>query len=458
MKKQVTIMGLGAYQEGSGISAAIFFAQQGAKVVVTDLQTEKELKIPIRKLKKFKNITFVLGRHQKKDFQKADLLFQNPSVPDTSPYLKIARKNKIPVVNDWIIFLSRRHNFLIGVTGTKGKSTTTCLVYQLIRAKHKDVLLGGNIGVSPLKYINLKKEPLIVAELSSWLLRGFKTIKKSPQIAVITNLMPDHLDKYPNLKAYYRDKENIFKWQKPEDYLVLNKDNLETRKLSPKAPAQIYWFSKKFFKSGQGVYLRGQTIYFRRNKKTKKICQLQDIKIKGEHNLENALAAITVALLYGISILKIKKVLNKFKGVPHRLEFIRRVKGVGYYNDTTATSPEGTIAALNFFKNKKGQIILLGGGQDKKLDYRQYVKEVNKKVKTLILFKGTATDKILNYLHGQTVLPVIAVSKMNQALNQVKKIVQKGDIVLLSPGAASFGIFENEFDRGNQFVKLVKKL
>ena len=170
------------------------------------------------------------------------------------------------------------------------------------------------------------------------------------------------------------------------------------------------------------------------------------------------MAAITVALLYGISILKIKKVLNKFKGVPHRLEFIRRVKGVGYYNDTTATSPEGTIAALNFFKNKKGQIILLGGGQDKKLDYRQYVKEVNKKVKTLILFKGTATDKILNYLHGQTVLPVIAVSKMNQALNQVKKIVQKGDIVLLSPGAASFGIFENEFDRGNQFVKLVKKL
>ena len=493
--KRVTIMGLGSYKNGSGISTALFFAKQGAEVLITDLKPPQEFKTQIKKLKKFKNVCFVFGRHREKDFQNTDLIFQNPCVPDNSPYIKIAKKNKIPIINDWSIFLQEHNNFLIGITGTKGKSTTTSLIYELIKTKHKNVLLCGNIGVSPLKYIHpvrgplskesgrnqgfltsngvgLKLEPPIVAELSSWLLRGFKPVKKSPDIAVVTNLLSDHLDKYSSLKAYYRDKENIFKFQKRQDYLILNKDNSEARKLAKKAKSKVYWFSKKQFSSGNGVYVKGRTIYFRQtrlnfsknlggqNKKVTKVCSVTDIKIIGEHNLENALAAITVALLYGISTAQIKTVLHRFKGIPHRLEFVRQVNGVKYYNDTTATSPEGAIAALMTFKSKKRKIILIAGGHDKNLDYTQLVKQINKTVKALILFKGAATNKILsalNRLPGYR-FPVIEVAGMKQALKQAGKFAKKGDIVLLSPGAASFGIFKNEFDRGNQFIKLVKKL
>ena len=275
----------------------------------------------------------------------------------------------------------------------------------------------NGLASMPLKYIGLKPEPPMVAELSSWLLRGFNPIKKSPKIAILTNLSADHLDKYPSLKVYYRDKENIFRFQKPDDYLILNKDDAEARKWADKTKSHVYWFSKKLFKNGNGVYVKGKSIYFKKNNKVIKVCSVSDVKMMGEHNLENALAAIVASLVYGLSVRKIKTVLRKFKGIPHRLEFIRRINGVRYYNDTTATNPSGVIAALRTFKNKQGRIILIAGGHDKNLDYIQLVKEINKTVKALILFKGTATDKIFSCLNRRSDLryPVVIVSSMKHA-------------------------------------------
>lgn len=446
-------MGLGSYQKGSGISTAVFFANKGANLLITDLRKKKELQSQLNKLKKFKKIKYILGKHSKEDFKKADLIFQNPSVPDTSPYLEIAKKNKIPIINDWTIFLDVFDNFLIGVTGTRGKSTTTTLIYEIIKSERKNVLLCGNIGNSPLHDFNqIKKDTIIVAELSSWLLRGFKN--KSPNIGVLTNLMPDHQDKYKSLRDYYKDKETIFKFQDKNDYLILNKDNQEAAKRAKKIKSKIIWFSKK--PSFSGAYIKSNSIFF----KKEKICSLNDIQLLGDHNLENVLAAVAVSFTFGISKENIKKTLREFKGVHSRLEFIREVNGIKYYNDTTSTTPDGSIAALRALKKSfvlKKNIILLAGGHDKKLDFKEFAIEAEKQVKAIILFQGVASDKILKLLKGR-IKEIIVINNMEQALVQANKRARRGDIVLLSPGAASFGLFKNEFDRGDQFVKLVKKI
>ncbi len=420
--KKIVIFGLGGYEKGSGISAALFFVKKGAKLLITDLKKEKDLKHQLEKLRKYKNIVYALGRHRRKNFQNADYIFKNPSIPKDSPYLKIARKNKIPIINDWTIFFQEKPaNLLIGVTGTKGKSTTASFIYQILKTAEEDVILCGNIGQSPLAILNkIKKNTIVVAELSSWSLQEFENFKKSPQIAVITNLMPDHLDKYKNLKEYYADKKNIFRFQKPTDYLILNKDDKNLRDLTKKAESKKIWFSPK-------------TPYS---------------------------AGLAVAKILRIPTKIAGKALKTFKSLIGRLEFIKEKNGVKYYNDTTATMPDATIYALNHFQNKQGKIILIAGGVDKKLDYKNLAKKILKSVKALILFKGSASDKILKELEIRNLkLEIIkGVSSMKKAVKLASKLASKNDIILLSPGAASFNLFKNEFDRGGQFNKFVKQL
>ena len=426
--KKIVIFGLGNYKDGSGISAALFFAKEDAKLTITDLKTKKELSPQLKRLKKYKNIRYVLGKHRMQDFQGADYIFKNPSVPKNSPYLQIARKNKIPIINDWTVFFDRRPaNLLIGITGSKGKSTAAALIYHILKTAKKDVVLCGNIGQSPLSMLNkIKKDTIVIAELSSWLLHEFEFVKKSPQIAVITNLMPDHLDKYKNIKEYYRDKENIFRFQKPGNYLILNRNDKNLRKLTKRAKSRVIWY---------------------------------------DGNLKNAASNVTKIL--GIPKKIIDKTLKNFKGLPARLELIAEKNGIKYYNDTTATMPDATIYALHSLKNYKGKIILIAGGVDKKLDYKNLANEIPKFVKALILFKGSASEKILKELEIKNLsadrqdlkLEIIkGVSLMKEAVEIASRFTSKGNIILLSPGAASFNMFKNEFDRGGQFNKFVKQL
>ncbi|PIR58012.1 MAG: UDP-N-acetylmuramoyl-L-alanine--D-glutamate ligase [Parcubacteria group bacterium CG10_big_fil_rev_8_21_14_0_10_38_31] len=452
--KKVVIMGLGGYGDGSGISATLFFAQAGARVLVTDMKKKEELKHQIKKLNKFKNIKYVFGRHRESNFQKADLIFQNPLVPDSSLYLKIARKNNIPIVNDWSLFLNKHHNFLIGITGSKGKSTTTSLIYELIKKKNKAILCG-NIGVSPLKYMDsIKKDDVVVAEFSSWLLRGLLPVRKCPNIAVITNLKSDHLDKYKSLEDYHNDKKIIFKFQRPQDIVILNRDDERSKWLSENIKSKVFWFSKKIFSGKGGVFIRGEDVIFKKEGKEEKVAKISDIQIPGDHNLENILAGVCVAKIFGVKNSDIKKTLIQFKGLPNRLELVREIKGVKYYNDTTATNPDGAVSALKAFKSKKKRIVLIAGGVDKNLDYKEFAKIIKREVKELIFFPGTATDKILREVNVHHSV----MHKMSEAVHLAEGLAKKGDIVLLSPGAASFGLFKNEFDRGKQFVREVKKL
>ncbi|MDP3244535.1 MAG: UDP-N-acetylmuramoyl-L-alanine--D-glutamate ligase [bacterium] len=444
--KRVVVMGLGLYKQGSGGMAAQFFARRGARVLVTDLRSAKALAPALKRLKKFENIEYILGKHRARDFQNADLVFQNPSVPADSPYLKIAKKAGIPIVNDWSIFLSLYSpKVFVGVTGTRGKSTTTALIFEMLKRKHKKIILAGNLGVSPLSFIDSYHGEPIVAELSSWLLHHFFAVKKSPGVAVVTNIFNDHMDKYRDRGGYIADKENIFRFQKKGDTVVLNWDNSTTRGMAKKALGRVMRFSLK--------------------KHWPKWVPLKQVKLLGEHNLANALAAAGAGEAAGVSRRDIISVLKTFKGLPNRLELARKARGVRYYNDTTATTPEATIAALaalaplkcKMQKSKCKIIVLIAGGADKKLNYQELAQYIKRYCKAVVLLPGTATEKLKLEI-GNWKLEIKEAVSMHEAIRLTKDIATKGDIILLSPAAASFGLFKNEFDRGAQFVREVKRL
>ena len=426
--KKVLIMGLGLH--GGGVGVAKFFYQQKADVLVTDLKTEDKLKDSIEKLKKFKRIKYALGGHKEEDFISADLIIKNPDVPETSPYLEIARKNNIPVETDISLFFKLSKAFTIGVTGTKGKSTTASLIYHIIKSKYKRTFLAGNIGVSLLELLpKIKKSDRVVLELSSFELEG---LTQSPNIAVVTNIMPDHLNRYGTMSEYVRTKKIIFKYQNEKDILILNNDDPAAKEFAKEAPSRVIFYSK--------------------------IVKPKNFKLFGEHNLYNLSAAIEVAKIMNISQKYIEKSLKSFKGVPNRQEFIKEVNGVKYFNDTTATMPEATITAISTFKKNfiRSKLILICGGQNKGLKYDELIKTIKEKVDELVILPGTASDEIKNGLTGYNRIHEVA--SMYEAVNKTNELAKAGDVVILSPAAASFNLFKNEFDRGNQFVENVKKL
>jgi UDP-N-acetylmuramoylalanine--D-glutamate ligase len=429
--KKVLIMGLGLH--GGGVGVAKFFCKQGADVLVTDLKTKEQLKESLDKLKNLpagRQVKYTLGKHEEADFLWADLILKNPDVPSTSPYLEIARKNKIPIETDVSLFFKLSGAFIIGVTGTKGKTTTASLIYHLLKPKFKRMFLAGNIGVSPLELLEkVKKGDKVVLELSSFELEG---LTQSPNIAVITNIMPDHLNRYGTMEEYIESKKIIFKYQKPKDVLVLNGNDSIVRQFAKKAP--------------------GKVVFFLTPKAT------EGFKLLGEHNLANLSAAIEVAKLLKVAPKDIEKSLKTFKGVPNRQEFIREVAGVKYFNDTTATMPDATITAVNTFLESfpDSRLILICGGQNKGLKYNELAKILRERVDELIMLPGTASDKIKEGLRGYTRMH--EVSSMQEAVKKAEKLSKRGDVVILSPAAASFNLFKNEFDRGRQFVEAVKSL
>jgi len=424
--KKVLIMGLGLH--GGGAGSAKFFCLQGADVLVTDLKTKEQLEESLEKLKRFK-IKYALGGHKEADFVWADLIIRNPDVPSTSPYLEIARKNNIPIETDISLFFKLSKAFIIGVTGTKGKSTTASLIYYLLKAKYKKVFLAGNIGISPLELLpKIKKGDKVVLELSSFELEG---LTQSPNIAVLTNIMPDHLNRYGSMAEYIESKKIIFKYQKKGDVLILNNDDPVVREFAKELSSKVCFFSK--------------------------IIKPDSFKLFGDHNLSNLSASIEVAKLLKVSPKVIEKSLKSFRGVPNRQEFIKEINGVKYINDTTATMPDALIQALRTFK--RNRIILIAGGQNKGLRYNELAREILNSVYRIVLLPGTASEEIKKELSElNSSVGITPVNSMEEAVKKASLLGEKGDIVLLSPGAASFNLFKNEFDRGDQFVKFVKKL
>lgn len=437
--KRVLVMGLGLH--GGGIGMVKFLAKSGARLTVTDLRSQKILRPALKNLKKLKNIRYVLGRHRKEDFLKTDLIVKNPGVKPDSPFLDIARKKKIPVTSDVEIFFKSCPGKIIGVTGTRGKSTAAYLIWLFLKEKFKNssrrVFLAGNIRKSALElFPKIRKEDVVVLELSSFQLHDLIPKKISPEIAVITNILKDHLNWHKNFQDYVRAKRQIFRSQKPGGLLFLDSREKTVQKIIRKTQSRI--------------------IFSRLSKDLGKITD----RNLGRHYRGSVSLAASVARHWGVRENVIKKILIGFKGLPGRQEEIAKISGVHFVNDTTSTMPEASVAALYRLGKIARKIILIAGGQDKNLDFRKMASAIRDKVSVLILLPGTATKKLKKLLRiaDQSELRIIEAKSMSEAVKKAAGFAKRGDFVVLSPGAASFGLFANEFDRGEKFIDAVNKL
>lgn len=431
--KKITVMGLGLL--GRGVGDARYLAECGAELIVTDLKTRDQLEESVKQLESFSNITFVLGEHRLEDFRNRDLILKAAGVPLASAFITEAEAQGIPVRMSADLLMELSDLPAIGVTGTRGKSTTTHMIHTALLAAGQKVLLGGNIrGVSNLALLpEATPDHTLVLELDSWQCQGLGEAGISPNIAVFTTFFQDHQNYYAeNPDAYLLDKANIFLQQSPEDTLVLGKQC---------ATSLIDTFGEHIV--SKVIIAGGETL----PKDWK-------LTVPGEHNRYNAALAYKALIAYGVDEQICKEALEGFLGVDGRLQEIKTVRGVRIFNDTTATTPEATIAALNALDAEgKKNIVLIMGGADKQLPMDMLLAKIEKHTKHVCLLAGTGTARIKDALPNATVYESLA-----DAVTAAMAASEMGDVLVLSPAFASFGMFTNEYDRGDQFNALVAGL
>lgn len=448
--KKVAIIGLGVSNE----PLIDYLYNLKASITVFDKREEDKIdKNILKKIEKY-NISKQFGENYLSNLKDFDIIFKSPSCRPDIPEIKQEVKKGAKLTSEIELVLELAPCKIIAVTGSDGKTTTTSLIYEILKNKYK-CYLGGNIGI-PLftKISEMKPEDIIVLELSSFQLM---TIKTSPNIAVITNVTPNHLDIHKTYNEYIEAKANIFKNQKEEDTLVLNYDNEITRNFSKIAPGKVIYFSSKE-KIENGIIYDDGIIKSCEDGLRRHILKLKDTTLRGTHNAENICAAIA-ATKGLVEIEDQVKAIKNFKGVPHRLEFVRELNGNKWYNDSIATSPTRTIAGLNSFDE---EIVLIAGGYDKHLDYEPIAEPILNKVKTLIL-TGQTAEKIFGAVKQKKEeqnksIDIYKVNNLEEAVQKAKEQAKPNQIILFSPASASFDSFKNFEERGEKFKELVRKL
>ncbi len=437
---KILILGLGQYPKGSGVAVALYFARMKHEVLVVEPYYTEAMANNVARLKRFKNVRFVLGKHATNRVRDMDLVVRHQRIRSNEPELKAARRYGIPIESELSVFLRVCPAPVIGITGTRGKSTTTALLHAILNASKlwRKVWLGGNILVSPLTYLDeIKERDMVVLEMSSFQLEGLGDAGRSPQVGLITNLMRDHLNTYASMDEYVEAKAQIFRHQSPEDLALLPAETMFDGYAS-EAPSSVYRWGKKG--SAEETIVRSSKL-----------------KILGEHNKRNAEAAVSVALLMGVKQSVIKKQLSAFKGLENRQEVVGVKKGITFINDTTSTTPDATLAAIGVYRGRGSKSVhLIFGGADKELEFDEIADALGKRKDVAIyLLPGTAERKIKGAFQKSRV-SFEDVKHLKEAFQKITKVAKSGDVILLSPGCASFGLFKNEFDRGDQFKKLVK--
>ncbi|MCF6335260.1 MAG: UDP-N-acetylmuramoyl-L-alanine--D-glutamate ligase [Spirochaetales bacterium] len=448
---KVTIMGLGLH--GGGLASALFFVKQGADVTVTDLRSYDLLEPIIDQLKQY-DIKFVLGEHRDEDFKDADFVIKNPAVPSNSRFLKLAKK----IETDISIFLKYNRRPVIAVTGSKGKSTTVSALFDLFKTVLPETRLGGNITTSPLTFLeDCTKEITapVILELSSWQLADIdKSGTLRPRISVITNIMPDHQNRYSSMDEYVADKKLIYKNQSSDDIFICNFDEEYGHIFAKEAPARIFFISVRELPQGlNGAFLRDNIGYSRVDETEKKILP-KLLNIRGEHNRINLLFAALILDLSGIDSSIIGPGLSKFTGIAHRMEFVALKNVVSWFNDSASTIPQATAAAL---RGAQKPFRLIAGGTDKKLDFKGTI-EPFALAEEIYLLQGSATERLMKHLDMENIPYKGPFRSLKELVNLVDKESRKGESVIFSPGATSFGMFLNEFDRGDKFRQIVLDL
>lgn len=451
--KYVAIMGMGV----SNTPLIKYLMDLDANITVFDKRTEEELDKGVIEEYAIQGVKFSLGENYLDNLVGYDIIFRSPSMRPDIPELERELDRGAILTSEIEMLIDLCPGKIIAVTGSDGKTTTTTLIYNILKEAGHNCYLGGNIGI-PLftKIDEMQPEDIIVLELSSFQLM---TLKKSPQIAVVTNVSPNHLDIHKSYGEYIESKKNIFRFQDKDGIVILNYDNDITRDFALEAKGEVRYFSTKV-KLEDGVILDSEIIKISEGKVRRQIIKTDDILLLGKHNIENACTAIA-AVRDLVSPEDIVKVLTTFKGVEHRNEYVATIKGAKWYNDSIGSSPTRTIAGLVSFKNK---VILIAGGYDKHLDYDGMGKYIVEHVKALILIGQTkekiknATIKELETRMPKIDLPIIECETLEDAVNGAYKVSSAGDTIFFSPASASFDMFKNFEERGNKFKDLVLNL
>lgn len=425
--KKITILGLGLL--GRGVGDAEFLAKCGARVLVTDKKSEEELTESVARLRQYENVSFRLGEHRTEDFTECDMVIKAAGVRLDSPEIAAARSAGVPIAMSTALFAKYASEIgvkIVGVTGTRGKSTISHMIYHTLTHAGRAARLGGNIrGLSTLAILpEMREGDVAVLELDSWQLQGFGELQLSPHVSVFSNLMPDHQNYYKDMEEYFSDKANIFRYQTHGDTLVVG-SQVEARVRASHPPVD--------------PIVPGS------------LAPDWELRVPGEHNRHNAALAAAALLALGLNAAEIKAGLESFEAVEGRLQLIGEKRGVTIYNDNNATTPEATIAALRALGGNR--IVLIAGGSDKGLALEELARTIERTCKKVVLLEGTGTKKMHVIVPGAQIADSISV-----ALQMALSACHPGDTILFSPAFASFGMFKNEYERNDAFIRAVADL
>ena len=439
--KKVLVLGLAR----TGRECARFLAQRGASVQVTDVRSEEELKQEMETLAALP-IRYFLGGEDPDWLEGVDIIVPSPGVPAENVLLKEGSRRGIKILSEIEFACRFLRAPLVAITGTNGKSTTTTLVGEMLKASGGKVFVGGNIGTPLIGFVGGDWEWGVV-EVSSFQLEWIEEFR--PRISVLLNLTEDHLDRYPNFRAYCQAKQRIFEAQAENDIAILSRDDRLVWEMRKRIRARVVSFG--FSEVDDGVFVAAHEMIWRDGSREEKF-PLSRVKIHGVHNVENMMAAIAAAKSAGVSASAIQKVLEEFPGLEHRLEFVREKDGVRYYNDSKGTNVGAVVKSLASFS---GPVILLAGGVDKGGDYGILRQEIRQKVRRLVLF-GEAQEIIARALGDLT--ETVIVENLEAAVGDAFAHARAGEVVLLSPACSSFDMFRNYAERGQVFKSLVQAL
>jgi UDP-N-acetylmuramoylalanine--D-glutamate ligase len=451
---------IGAARQGTALSR--YLASKGAQVILTDMHSLDELPANLPDLEKL-GIQLRLGGHSLELLEGADLVCVSGGVPLTIPFIQAAQQRGIPLSNDSQIFLEACPAQVIGITGSSGKTTTTALVglmaqkyFEMKQNGHR-AWVGGNIGNPLIEQVDqIDEDDLVVLELSSFQL---ELMTRSPQIAAILNITPNHLDRHGSMQAYIAAKSRILRFQHLGDVAILNRDDPGSWSLAENLKSDLISFGFQKPDSKQnGTYIYKDAIWLQLGRESLKMLPLEWIQLPGRHNIANVLAACAIATAASLALPAIQTAIEEFTGIPHRLEFIRNINGADWYNDSIATAPERTMAAIEAFE---GPLVLLLGGRDKNLPWDDLSQLIHQRVRAVVLF-GEAAGLIERALEavkkGETLQVISRCNTLEEAVHAAAKLAQPGDTVLLSPGCTSFDAFKDFEERGEYFRKLVNAL
>ncbi len=435
--KNVVVMGLGRF--GGGVDSALFVAKAGANVLVTDLATDVELADSVDALKGLP-VQYRLGEHREDDFSGADILIVNPAVPPNNRYIQIAQQAGALITSQMEIFFQLCPAPIVGITGANGKSTTTSLAAHLLQVGSRKVWLGGNIGHQPLLDIvdDIDKDDIVVLEISNFQLEQLARIQAAPHIALITNLTANHIDRHGTFEEYCRVKEGIFKYQKPGDISIFNAEDSITRA----------WYQKYLYKAGRNC------LAFSADDVPNKYTGLY--RLPGRANRSNLAAALAIVSCFDSAPSAIADAVATFKGLPNRCQLVAEANGVRWYDDSKATTPVSTMAALNGIDDPK---VLIAGGYDKKISFVELGKCIAERAKAVVLIGQTA-EKIAASIQSieNTKCVIKYADSMQQAVQIANELAVGGDVVLMSPACASYDMFKNYIQRSEAYISAVGML